>query len=321
MIRRRYRSRLGQQQVPADVQILTEGPEAQTVTILQDHPNWGNTTNCFTTQGVAVNDGNQVFNQFDTSRVLTQADVNLLTRTKNEAEAAINDYDRKTAKARDKFLALAQEYAKIAEECGAGTRDYDTSGTGIVIALHPTGLTGATADCIITETGTLEGTKRVEAAMALDESSNARRRAFRLCDFLMVNAMSRSDAQRICNAKREAFQRNREVINEIAEANRKMDDIRNRAREQLDRSLGDLQQFFERFLALMGTLINAIKALLQAVQQMLLIGAALSAKVAGFFLRNPSFLLIVGGIVGLGVLAFVLRPYITVLSAVFGRGG
>ena len=100
-----------------------------------------------------------------------------------------------------------------------------------------------------------------------------------------------------------------------------MDDIRNRAREQLDRSLGDLQQFFERFLALMGTLINAIKALLQAVQQMLLIGAALSAKVAGFFLRNPSFLLIVGGIVGLGVLAFVLRPYITVLSAVFGRGG
>lgn len=301
-----------------EVQVITEGPQASTLTVMRDSPRWGVSNNCFTTDNREVANQGQIFDSFK-SRVVTQADVDFLVRTKGEAKAAINAYDRAAQEANEAWAELASEYATIASECAAGTRSYDRSGTGIAIALFPTGLTGAKADCVISETGKLQMTKRVAAVGKLDELIRKREIAFKFCDLLMVNALRRTDAQEICRAKKEAFERNKKVLDSIAEANKKMDDIRSKAFEELVRSVSEMQAFFERLLQLFRALIEAIKALLEIVAGLVIEGAKLAARLSGFFLEHPNALLIAGGLVGLGVLAFVARPYISILGSVVGR--
>lgn len=301
-----------------EVQVITEGPQASQLTVMRDSPKWGRTTNCFTTANTEVATASQVFDSYRT-RVLTQADVDFLVKTKAEAKAAIRAYDQAAQDAQESWTSLAAEYSQIASECGAGTRVYDQSGTGIGIALFPTGLSGSTADCILAETGKLQMTKRVTAVGKLDELARKREVAFKYCDILMVNALRKTDAQEICTAKKEAFDRNKKVYDGIAEANRKMDDIRSKASEQFGRSVSDLQAFFERFLQLIRALIDAIRALLEIVTNFLVAGAKLAARLSSFFLDHPNALLVAGGLVAVGLLAFVMRPYFSILGAAVGR--
>ena len=314
MKRRRYRQGLGQQN--SEVTVLTEGPEAKLLTILEDHPNWGGTS-CLNTQNVTTSAG-QIQSQFDSSRILTKKDADLISRNKGRAIAALQRYKAAAETAKTRWNDLAEEYAEIAEQCNAGTREYDSSETGVVIALHPRGFTGDVADCVIAETGKLQGTKRVNAMRALDEVGVARREAFRLCDFLMVNAMRPQDAANICQAKTEAFQETRRLLDEANRAAQKMDQIRNEAFQSLQSTLTELLEFFQRIQAFGSALVRVVERIIEVVEQVADTGAGAIAKAASFFLRHPNLLLVLGGIVGLGVLAFVLRPYITVISAVFG---
>ena len=277
-------------------------------TIIRSNPRWGHTTGCYTTQNVSVRSSDEAYHAWKANPYITKDDKKELLRRKSVAISKLDDLKSTANRAQnhwEKFGLKIQEIdAKCQEKCYA---DLDGDGT-----------CPRAANCVLEETRPYMH-MRTKGTQLLNELGAKRLDAFRECDFLMVNAPDAVTAKQMCHYKLKAFEHIREVSDVIGKYNRLIADARNRARKANDALLAQAQNFLQGFMNMIVALIKIIqdgfKILIAALEPI----AKLTSAASSFFIEHPNAILVVGGVVGLGVLAFVARPYIGILSAVIGR--
>ena len=280
----------------------------ESFTIIRSNPRWGHTTGCYTTQNVSVRGSDEAYYAWKANPYITKDDKKELLRRKSVAISKLNDLKDIANKAQGHWEKFGLKIQEIDIECQKKClADLDGDGT-----------CPRAANCVLEETRPYMH-MRSTGQQLLNELGAKRLDAFRECDFLMVNAPDAVTAKQMCHQKLKAFEHIREVSDVISKYNRLISDARSRARKAKDAFLGSvqnlLQGFIDAIIALMGIIKEGFKILIASLEPILKLTSAASS----FFIEHPNAILVVGGVVGLGVLAFVARPYIGILSAVIGR--
>jgi len=136
----------------------------------------------------------------------------------------------------------------------------------------------------------------------------ARQRAFTDVDFLMVNAPTRAVAAEMCKHKLESYEEYQKAVLIIGDFHRKVSEKMGEAHLRKGSMLAGILAALEGFMAILKALLALIVKVFQ--------GAVAAVQL---FIKNPKVLLAVGAVVGLGALAFVLRPYMSIAAAVFRK--
>jgi len=255
-----------------------------------------------------VGTANEVFNSWKENPHYTEEDIRELGKRKSLAINKLNALSSAANAAKKHWVSFGLKVQQIDEKCKEKCwGDLNNDGT-----------CGAAASCLLDKTNPLMHNV-TEGMRLLDVMSVKRLIAFRECDFLMVNAPKRETAQIMCQHKLDAFAHIKEVVNTIAKHSRLISDARADAYKARDTLLGSAQNILEALLAIITALIEVIRAGFDVLIKTLPAIAKGVTKLSGFLVEHPNAILVIGGVVGLGVLAFIARPYVSILAAGIGR--
>ena len=132
---------------------------------------------------------------------------------------------------------------------------------------------------------------------------------------LMIYAPSILDWQKLCQSKLELDSKHRELRDantKLAEAALRKLQSEATLQEKADNEFNRFEQMLQLFLQALEALIQMVIAVFESFLKGL-------TKLSAFIADHPIVFWVGGGVVGLGILAFVLRPYISVFSLAVGR--
>lgn len=118
------------------------------------------------------------------------------------------------------------------------------------------------------------------------------------------------DWQKLCQSKLDLDSSHRqlkEANTKLAEAALKKMQSEATIQEKADNEFNRFEAFLQNFLAALEALIRMVLEVFDSFLRGL-------TKVSAFISDHPAVLWVGGGVVGLGILAFVLRPYISILN-------
>lgn len=128
---------------------------------------------------------------------------------------------------------------------------------------------------------------------------------------LMQYAPSVDDWQKLCASKIQLDLRHRELKDANTKlAERALEKIKN---EQTLQDKADNE--YNRFEQMLQLFLDALRALLEMLRSVFESFLKGLTKISAFVADHPWIFWVGGGVVGLGILAFILRPYVTMLRA------
>lgn len=239
----------------------------------------GTTTGCFTTQGNSISGNPEAV--FDAAikngvRRLNQTEVNFVTKKSRTAQDSLTN-----------LLDFANK-----------TREYwQTVYNSAIEAKKCSIMCGSMYENL--------ATKAEKGAAMLREMGQKRVEAFTDVDMLMIYAQSPSAAQDMCRIKQKAWSKYQEIINKMTPLVVSSHQINNTYLNKSASLIETLLKILQEFMALIQNLITLIANSFSAIVEM-----------SSFFAKYPQLMWATGGLVALGILAFIFRPYISIFQAV-----
>jgi hypothetical protein len=254
---------------------------------------------CYTSQGF-------VTNTIQTSKVVIKPLTEIINH-KNEINSLSLGLNSK-----------ANEIRQLAQKCQNNYQKYlDTPvpvcGSGVVGWLGKAAGTGAYQECLaavdkLREPVMSANTQFTEMAGRVSDLN---------ADYseLMQYAPSVLDWQKLCQSKLDLDLRHkqlRDANSKLGEAALKKMQAEATLQDKADNEHNTFEQFLKQFLDALTALIQMVLAVFESFLRSL-------TKFSAFVADHPTLVWVGGGFIGLSVLAFIFRPYISILGMAVGR--
>jgi hypothetical protein len=219
---------------------------------------------------------------------MTEKDKNAIVLRASAAEGRLNDYAAQVDSTRKYWFKLHGRAMSMANNC-------------------------TLKSCRIKVIGDLRG-DLTRGNVMMDEITRKRITAFTECDFLMVNSPDAATAQRICEQKLRCYNAQGEAFEQMIKYSTEIAAIPDKGLDIVDGIMRAIEALMQGLKQLIAGLIELIKAAFELLKE----AAGVTIKALGWFTKHPSAILVIGGVVGLGALAFIARPYVSILKKVVG---